>query len=188
MKTRSRRGVLIAAIAGLVLGSIFVAVGLWVRSSTQPINGGVVVAAEVVDVSQRTDSDGDTMYTPIVNYVDPSTGQSHQLAGSVSSSSRPTVGEQKEVSLIPGDPTSARVLGPTWFPWIFIAVGVAAILVTITSVAKASVGDNHTSSMADEPDSPRRPGFHPDPSNDDQLRYWDGARWTDDVAPQIFDD
>ena len=27
------------------------------------------------------------------------------------------------------------------------------------------------------------PGWHPDPSNPQQLRYWDGQQWTDHTAP-----
>ena len=30
------------------------------------------------------------------------------------------------------------------------------------------------------------PGWYPDPSNADQQRYWNGATWTDNVAPRYI--
>jgi len=211
-------GGVIALVIGMAFGAVFLAAGLWVRSTTQPLDDGVEVVAEVVDVAQSTDSDGDRMYSPIVEYYDPETGQTHRVQGSVASSSRPAIGSTEHVSFRPGDPSSARVVGPVWFPWIFIGVGGGIILISLLSIGKArarssatnnqddaavpnrpvSLGGpigrsegSHGWTMADEPAAAApsaQPGFHPDPDDDGRLRYWDGQRWTDNYAPVVFED
>ena len=209
VKQRSVLGGVIGAVIGLVFGGAFLAAGLWVRATTQPLDDGVIVTARVVDVDVRQDSDGDTTYAPVVDYVDPATGVTHRLTGSVSTSSRPTIGSSEEVSLRPGDPSSARVVGPAWFHWIFIAVGGTIVVIVLSAVVKSLFGSSaapasatedpvgpasrsedreHVWRMVDPVGSTRTPGFHPDPDEDGRLRYWDGDHWTDDFAPVIVED
>lgn len=190
---------------GVAFGVIFLIGGLWTRSATQPLDDGVVVDGTVVDVDTRTDSDGDRTYAPIVDYVDPATGETHRITGSVSTSSRPSIGSTEEVSLRPGEPESARVVGPAWFPWIFISVGGLTILGVLTTTVVAATGsrtDDGEQSGRPEPSDPvdelrklaptlsgpARPGFHPAPDDPHRLRYWDGSRWTDDYAPIIVEE
>lgn len=205
---RSKLGGVVGAVLGVLFGAAFVVGGLWARSITQPLDDGVVVMGEVVDIDVRTDSDGDTTYAPVVDYVDPATGIVHRLTGSVSSSSRPPLGSSQEVSLRPGEPESARVVGPAWFPWIFIAVGgaiVCAVLAGVVATLRGSMtvdrrisesiagrtlgpgNGNHEWTMIDDPAQPVAAGYHPDPDDPYRLRYWDGQRWTDDHAPKIVD-
>jgi len=136
-RTRSRLSIVAFALLGVAFGAAFFGAGLWARSSTQPLAGGVIVLAEVVDISVGSNNDGDTMYTPVVSYIDPATGETHRLTGSVSSSSRPSLGSVEEVSIVPGDPETARVVGPAWFPWIFILVGGLVMLGSVLGAAKA---------------------------------------------------
>lgn len=149
----SRVSAVIVVLFGLIFGGIFVGVGFWVLSSTQPLEDGVIVPAEVVDIEIGSDSDGDTTYSPVVEYADPATGELHRLTGSVASSSRPALGTFEEVSLIPGDPSTARVIGPAWIPWIFIAVGglvLAAILLQVVrALFRRGSSDDSFGSMDD---------------------------------------
>ncbi len=205
-------GRLMTILFGVMFGGVFLVAGLWIRSATQPLDDGVIVVGVVVDVDRRTDSDGDSTYSPIVDYVDPATGITHRIQGSVSSSSRPNIGSSKDVSLLPGDPSSARVVGPVWFPWIFIVIGVATPVVFLfgpllgrksRSGAKAAAGEgDHTWTIESDGVKPStkksagsrpplgvtQPGYHPDPDDDGRIRYWDGAAWTDMYAPSLFDD
>lgn len=204
-RTRSLFGGALVAVLGLTFGAAFLVGGLWARSATQPLDDGVIVEGIVVDVDTRTDSDGDRTYAPVVDYVDPATGQIHRLTGSVSTSSRPSIGSSEDVSLRPGEPESARVVGPAWFPWIFIGVGstiVAAVLATTVVAAVGSrSGERETADdsparnprdelrkLAPSLAGPARPGFHPAPDDPSRLRYWDGSQWTDDYAPIIVEE
>jgi hypothetical protein len=196
-RNRSRLGSVVGALIGLVLGAAFLGAGLWARSSTRPLDDGVIVVGTVVDIDERTDSDGDRTYAPIVDYVDPATGRTHRLAGVVATGSRPQLGSSRDVSLRPGDPGSARVVGPAWFPWIFIGVGAGALSVTATGFVIAARRRRSSagvldSSVVDHPIVPGAvspaPGFHPDPGDGGRYRYWDGSRWTDDYAPMLFED
>lgn len=203
-RTRSLLGGALASMLVLAFGAIFLIGGLWARSTTQPLDDGVIVEGTVVDVDSRTDTDGDRTYAPIVDYVDPATGQTHRIAGSVSTSSRPTIGSIEEVSLRPGEPESARVVGPAWFPWIFIAIGGTAILAVLATTAAAAAGNGSDDdrgdraastnpvdglrSMAPSLAGPAHAGFHPAPEDPGRLRYWDGSKWTDDYAPVIVEE
>lgn len=204
-RTRSLLGGALATMLGVAFGAIFLIGGFWVRSTTQPLDDGVVVEGTVVDVDTRTDSDGDRTYAPVVDYIDPATGLTHRITGSVSTSSRPTVGSTEEVSLRPGEPETARVVGPAWFPWIFIGVGGTVLLAVLATTVVAATGnrsDDGGRSGRSEPSNPveglrklaptlagpGRPGFHPAPDDPKRLRYWDGSQWTDDYAPIIVEE
>lgn len=194
-RNRSKLGGVVAALVGIVLGVAFLGAGLWVRSSTQPLADGVIVVGTVVDIDERTDSDGDRTYAAIVDYVDPATGQTHRLAAVVSTGSRPQLGSRRDVSLRPGEPDSARVVGPAWFPWIFIGVGAGALMVAAGGVVATARRRRAAPSLGVSSGDPAplgvaaaASGFHPDPSDPRRLRYWDGATWTDDYAPSLFDD
>lgn len=204
-RSRSLLGSALATMLGLAFGAAFLMGGLWARSTTQPLDDGVVVQGTVVEVDVRTDSDGDRTYAPVVDYTDPATGQTHRVTGLVSTSSRPEIGSAEEVSLRPGEPSSARVVGPAWFPWIFIGVGSTAVLAVLAiSVVSAAGGRTDDSKRTDHLGSespaarlrqlapsltgPEHPGFHPAPDDPTRLRYWDGSRWTDNYAPKVIED
>ena len=204
-RTRSLLGGALATMFVLAFGAAFLIGGLWARSTTQPLDDGIVVEGVVVDVDARTDSDGDRVYAPVVSFVDPATGLTHRVTGSISTSSRPTIGSIEDVSLRPGQPESARVVGPAWFPWIFIGVGSAAILAVLATTIAAAAGDRSDDqdggdrpppsdpgerlrAMAPSLATPAHPGFHPLPDDPSRLRYWDGSKWTDNYAPVIIDE
>jgi hypothetical protein len=202
-RTRSVAAGALVKMLGVAFAAIFLVAGLWARSATQPLDDGVVVEGVVIEVDVRTDSDGDRTYAPIVDYVDPATGLTHRVTGSVSTSSRPAVGSIEEVSLRPGEPESARVVGPAWFPWIFIAVGstmLAGVLATTVAAAAGGRSDDGSRRLGSRSNQdtdhvwtmvssmPATPGFHPDPDTPGRLRYWDGSVWTDDYAPVIVEE
>ncbi len=221
MSSRLRPVSLVGRVVGsffvLLFSAVFLIGGLWIRSTTQPLDDGVIVVGTVVDIDERVDSDGSRTYAPVVEFVDPGTNATHRVEATVATSSRPTLGSPKDVSLRPGDPSSARVVGPAWFPWLFIGVGVAMPVLTLgfgRAVRRArrkvtiamqpaqptQSGHDWTIETAGEPQvletapldpltsGPGQPGYHPDPEDDRRLRYWDGVRWTDRYAPVLFED
>lgn len=123
---------IVGSLFGVVFGLVFVVVGVVVRENTKPFEDGVIVEGVVIEVDRRVDSDGDTTYSPIVEFVDPATGQTHVADTSFSSSSRPTIGEAKDVSLRPGEPFDARIIdtGSKVLPWAFIGMGALVVLLS----------------------------------------------------------
>lgn len=74
----------------------------------------VVTEGEVTDFVTSRGSKGGTMYTPVVRYRVPAPeggeGQTHEIRGSVSSSSRGyQLGERVEVMYLPDSPAEARI-------------------------------------------------------------------------------
>ena len=199
--TALRRGIRLVLTTSLflVFGGVFLGVGLYTRSLTIPLDDGVIVSGTVVEIDESTDSDGDRTYASVVEYVDPATGQAHRVRSLISTSSRPDLGGGREVSLRPGDPSSARVLDHQWFSWIFIIVGGSIMLLGLATATKrfrtsgrirGQTSDVEDSSPWEQTlaDTPRGPGFRADPDHGDRLRYWDGSEWTDDYAPVLFED
>lgn len=121
---------------GLAFGLIFLSVGLLAWSSTKPHDDGVIVPGRTVDVVARF-NDGDRTFAPVVEFTDPATGQTHTVERQVSSSSRPAVGDVWDVSVVPGDPLDARVVGRwDWvFAGIFVGIGGVALILVAVGVA-----------------------------------------------------
>ena len=66
----------------------------------------------VVDLIEDIDSEGDTMYRPVVEYRDAS-GQTHRVRSSLSSSGflSSYIGQTVEVAYDPADPDHGRIMG-----------------------------------------------------------------------------
>ncbi len=183
----------------LVFGGVFLGVGLYVRSQTIPLDDGVIVSGTIVEIDESTDSDGDRTYASVVEYIDPATGRAHRVRSLISTSSRPDLGGVSEVSVRPGDPSSARVLDHQWFSWVFIIVGGSIMLVGLATGTKrfrtsgrarrqTPVADDSSPWEQTLADAPTGPGFRADPDDGDRLRYWDGSQWTANYAPDLFED
>ncbi len=119
----------IITIFGLAFGSIFLSAGLFAWSSIKAHDDGVIVVGRTVDVV----SAGDETYAPVVEFIDPATGQTHTVERQVSSSSRPAIGDSWDVSVVPGDPLDARVLG-RW-DWVFagIFIGIGGVVLALVA-------------------------------------------------------
>ncbi len=92
----------------------------------------VEVPGRIVDITTST-SDGDTTYSPVYEYeVD---GQSYRHESSVSSSSRPTIGETETMLIDPSDPDEAKA--DTFMDKWFLATllgGLGAVFAGISTI------------------------------------------------------
>lgn len=109
----------------LFLGAGFTVGGLLfinVIGKTNP--SWTITTGEVVGSSRRT-SDGSTSYAAIVRYqVD---GQTYQTKSSLSSSSVPTNGDEREVAYNPSQPNQAKVIESIALLWIFPIIGLVML-------------------------------------------------------------
>lgn len=116
---------IVAAGVGLVV------VGVVVRSDTQAVDGGQTVQGRVVSVAAEADRSAmgveGVSYRPTVEFVDPGTGQSGRVVAVVASGGSPAIGSVRDVSVLPGDPSSAVVLGDSATGWYFIGIGIFAL-------------------------------------------------------------
>ena len=108
--------------------------GLWIRAGTRPYGDGIIVTGEVVTVEASSSGDNGTTYSPVVEFIDPTTGAVHTATRQISSSSRPRLGDQWEVSFRPGEPEGGRVLGRwDWVFWsVFVTIGVVVLAITMS--------------------------------------------------------
>lgn len=125
----------------LLVGAIMVAGGFWLRSSTGAYSEGLIVEGQVVDIIRSRNGDGNTLYQPVVEY---SVGaNTYQVKTYYSSSSRPRLGETRQVSYRPGDPSSGRVVGTDWLPWAIIAFGSVSMFSAARGFAAKSSKESH---------------------------------------------
>lgn len=110
----------------MLIGIAFVVAGLFVHRAITPDSGDTVVEGVVVDVVV-TGSGDSRSYSPVVQYMDPASGLSYAVEGTINSSSEPTIGDSRDVAFPPGDPADGKVVGQVWFAWIFIVVGLLTI-------------------------------------------------------------
>ena len=122
-------GSIVSIIFGLLLAAGLVTGGLFMRSFTQPIDGGVVVPGRaVVIVEQR--NDGGSVEVPYIEFVDPVTASTHRMLDYMTA-----VGDESiEVSLLPGDPSSARLIGGSELWLSLVALGLAALVAVVGAV------------------------------------------------------
>jgi len=91
-------------------GLTFAAIGGWVYfDDLDLVNNGARAPGTVIDLEGRRDSDGDTVYSPVVEFHDQS-GAMHRFTGNVASSPPSfTRGEQVEVIYDPWSPGLAMI-------------------------------------------------------------------------------
>lgn len=128
-RTDRRHWWTLVSLPTLLFGLAFLAVGIWTYGEITPDSGDTVVTGIAVDVSPSRGSEGGTVYAPVVEYQDPTSGEVFQAVGSIRSSSRPDIGDTWQVAYPPGQPEEGKVVGQTWFAWIFIAVGSLVLVV-----------------------------------------------------------
>ncbi|HSF86122.1 MAG TPA: DUF3592 domain-containing protein [Acidimicrobiia bacterium] len=101
-----------ALIALIIMGLGFV----FLADSVSRSNSGIETEGVIVDLIESTDSDGDTMYRPVVEYsVD---GVTYEVESRTSSGGalRPRIGDARTVLYDPQNPGDA-VLGGFWSLW-----------------------------------------------------------------------
>lgn len=125
------RGI-VGAFLGVVIGLVFVVAGL-VVAPDRPADE-VSTTGTVVDVSASRTSDGDRTYSPVIEYTD-ADGTSRTFTQSMSSSSRPTVGDTVQVGYSAARPDQARRLDgiAAHVHWWIIGVGAVVALAALWS-------------------------------------------------------
>ena len=126
-------GALIMALFGLafMVGGYLIGQSMFAAD-----DGDVVVTGVIVDFTENTrtrDGDTSTMYSPVVEYSDPASGEVYEVSTGWSSSSRPTIGNDVEVAFSPDNPAGGKVLSQTgsWISWAVVAVGALVFLIGI---------------------------------------------------------
>lgn len=113
--------------------------GLWSFSSFNRINNQVTASGIVVDVETDRDSDGDTTYRPVIEFV-AADGGTYRFTGRLGTSSYPDLGSRIDVLYDPADPQGAteKTFPNLWlFPIIFGAIGLISLLFLLLSRTKA---------------------------------------------------
>lgn len=125
------RGV-IGAFLGLIIGVVFVVVGMLMAPN--PPSDEVSTAGTVVDVATSRTTDGDRTYSPVIEYTD-ADGTTRTFTQSVSSSSRPTVGDTVQVGYSAARPDQARRLDgvAVKIHWLVIGIGAVVALAALWS-------------------------------------------------------
>ncbi|MEM8724092.1 MAG: DUF3592 domain-containing protein [Pseudomonadota bacterium] len=109
------------------IGLLFAGIGLWLYASDQDLAAnGERVSGTVIDIVSYRDSDGDTMYRPVVEFVD-AKGIRQEFSSDVSSSSaRFSRGELVEVIFDPDSPGDAIIdtfMERHFLPLMFVGMG-----------------------------------------------------------------
>lgn len=124
----------------LLIPLIFLMVGgAWLYFSIARVANQSTATGVVVDIDTSRDSDGDTSYRPVVEFV-AENGQTYRFTGRTGSSSRPTVGEPIDVLYDPADPQGAteKTFTNLWlFPLIFGGIGLLVFGFMVFGRAKA---------------------------------------------------
>jgi hypothetical protein len=126
---RNRRPGIFGALLLLVFGLVFVFVGVWASHATGPIPGGVTTTGQIVDVHRYSSRHGYT-YVPVIRFSDEQ-GGTHTFTDHSGTSSETTVGDIVKVSYDPKNPSHAHNLSNNAGKWMWVAVGVGAILALV---------------------------------------------------------
>jgi hypothetical protein len=112
----------------ILIGVIFCSVGLFYLSGKMVlVSTGIKTEGEVVQIGQVTDSEGDYMYYPVVNFADKA-GKKHTIAISDTKSNyvEYSVGDSINLVYLEGDVNSVAINSIFWiyiFPNIFVVIG-----------------------------------------------------------------
>ncbi|MCP3974089.1 MAG: DUF3592 domain-containing protein [bacterium] len=161
-EAKVRRGCGCGLVWMVVTIGFLVVAGLWSFASFNRVNNQDTASGIVVDVDASRDSDGDTTYRPVIEFL-ATDGETYRFTGRLGTSSYPDPGSRIDVLYDPADPRGAteKTFPNLWlFPIIFGAIGIISLLFLLFSRAKGiSFGSTGTSS------SPRgaAPGGYFDP-------------------------
>ncbi|MFI6663115.1 DUF3592 domain-containing protein [Streptomyces sp. NPDC050523] len=118
-----RRAGIVGSLVMLVVGLVFVGVGVMVHRQHQPYSDGLSATGTVTAVQTSRDHRGRTMYAGIVTFTAAS-GRKVSFTEPETSTQRPGLGTSVQVSYRKGDPQSARVIpGRDWMAYLIMAVG-----------------------------------------------------------------
>ncbi|MDI5961230.1 DUF3592 domain-containing protein [Streptantibioticus silvisoli] len=133
---RKRAGIL-SSLVVLVVGLVFVGVGVYVHRQHQPYANGMSTTGTVTGVQTSRNDHGQPAYAPVIAFTAAS-GRRVTVTEPNTSSVRPTVGGSVQLSYRKGDPQSARVIPA--HDWVAFAVtgigGLTALIGAITFVIR----------------------------------------------------
>lgn len=137
----------------VIIPLIFVAIGgMFLFFSISRLSSQSTTSGVVVDVDRSTDSDGDTSYRPVIEFV-ADDGFTYTFIGRIGSSSRPTVGRSIEVLYDPADPQGAteKTFSNLWlFPIAFGGFGLVFLLLMAFAKGRKGVGSFRSSGVSDD--------------------------------------
>jgi len=115
----------------LLFGVVFTGVGYMASKSFEIDQSWMQTTGEVIDTTSRL-SDGQTTYRPIVQYD--VSGQQYTITGSIGGSSRPSLGDMREVGYNPQQPAQAKLVEGAEskiFSLLFPLIGIVSIILSI---------------------------------------------------------
>lgn len=129
-----RGGGCLKVVFGLILIPMILGLGLWFLSNLNRVLTHEPVDAVVVDLIPSTDSDGDTVYTPVYEYD--VAGQTYRYTSliSIGGIGVPDIGDDKTLLYNPDDPGDARVRN------MFLLLILPAILVLVPVLILGALG------------------------------------------------
>ncbi len=137
----------------VIIPLIFITIGgVFLFFSISRLSNQSTTTGVIVDVDRSTDSDGDTSYRPVIEFV-ADDGRTYTFTGRIGSSSRPDVGNSIEVLFDPADPQGAteKTFSNLWlFPIAFGGFGLIVLL--FLAIGKGMVGGGRfrPSGLSDE--------------------------------------
>ena len=174
----------------LLLGVGIIVFSLWF-AAVEADEGDIVVIGEVVAVDEQYDAFADPPdyeYRETIGFIDPATGQRHEVSSGWSTS-RPRIGSERKVAFPPGEPERAKILSVNvaFAKWLGGIIGALFVLrslwlaVIIVRRGKHAAPADVPPAPMTEPATGHAAGWLPDPHAPDtpRLRYWDGSAWTE---------
>lgn len=140
----------------VVVGVLFIGIGLGIWSTQRPIEGGIVTTGQIVDQVTRTDSDGEEMKFPVVEFTD-ERERAHRFENEIGGGGvggvQGTIGQVVKVRYDPDEPSRAQWADRpgAWIPLVAIGVGAAVLLVELGLVARRACRRRGTGESAAEP-------------------------------------
>jgi hypothetical protein len=128
----------IGSLVILVWGLVLVFIGAYVHGQRTAYDDGDSVTGTITGAETHRGNKGKTSYSAIVTFTPQGSTETVSVVEPASSSGRPDVGDEVEVSYRPADPRGARIVpGFDWFSLVLIGIGaLLAVLGAIRVVAK----------------------------------------------------
>ncbi len=152
----------------VLVGAIFVGVGLGLSYAQRPIDGGVVTLGRIVDQVTKTDSEGGRSTYPVIEFTD-HRERTHRFENEIGGSGFGVEGKIGQVVKVRYDPSNPRraqwVDQPgRWVPAAAMGLGAAVWLVELGLVARRLIRRRHQADPgAPTPLSGSSPAERPSP-------------------------
>ena len=117
----------------MVLVPISLGLGWWLFSNVGRVLTHETAEAVVVDLIQTVDSDGDTLYRPVYEFVVDGRNYRYESMVNLGGIVVPDIGDRKTLLYNPENPSDARVRN------YFLLLGLPALLLTVPLVAIAGI-------------------------------------------------